>query len=107
VLAAPNNDVGVPPFIHGISPFTHGMRYFYIPTLLIIWLLGFLIKNIPKFRVVSTSWLVLIAFSAISSYTAPPLVDLKWYEIMTNPNRSEIVPINPAPWKISIPNNAE
>jgi hypothetical protein len=90
-----------------ISPFTVGQRYFYIPALLLIWLIGLLIFKIPRMSSIGIVWIGLIAFSAIGSYSALPLVDYKWSQTIKNPNRSQIMPINPPPWTISIPLNAK
>lgn len=91
----------------GISPFTVAQRYFYIPALLLIWLIGLLIFKIPRMSSIGIVWIGLIAFSAIGSYSALPLVDYKWSQTIKNPNRSQTIPINPPPWTISIPLNAK
>jgi hypothetical protein len=91
----------------GMGPFTFASRYFYIPELLLIWLIGFLISKIPRMSSIGVIWCGLIAFSAIGSYSAPPLVDYKWSETINNPNRSESIPINPPGWKIYLPLNAK
>lgn len=90
-----------------MGPFADGSRYFYIPSLLLIWLLGYLVLKIHELKAVSMLFLALIAFSAITSFRNPPLVDLEWYETMKNPNRSETILINPPPWKISIPKDVK
>jgi len=90
-----------------MRPFADGSRYFYIPSLLLIWLLGYLVLKIQELKVVNMLFLTLIAFSAITSFRNPPFVDLEWYEKMKNPNRSESILINPPPWKISIPKDVK
>jgi hypothetical protein len=91
----------------GISPFTVAQRYFYIPALLLIWLIGLLIFKIPRMSSIGIVWIGLIVFSAIGSYSALPLVDYKWSQTIKNLTRSQIIPINPPPWTISIPLNAK
>jgi hypothetical protein len=87
------------------SAFTIDQRYFYIPSILLIWLSGLLISRVHKLGFLGVAWFVLIGISALSSYSSPPLVDYKWSETIRDSNRSEIIPINPPNWKISIPLN--
>jgi len=93
----------------GISmgPFAGGSRYFYIPSLLIIWLIGIFVLKLHEVRFVNMFFLTLIVFSAIISFRNPPFVDLQWYKTMKKSDRSETILINPPPWKISIPKDLE
>jgi hypothetical protein len=88
-----------------MTPFAGGSRYFYIPSLLLIWLIGLVTEKLQYSRIANISFLVLIGLSAITSYRNPPLTDFHWYQTMQNPGRPETIFINPAPWKISIPKN--
>ena len=52
----------------GISPFTSGQRYFFLPTLFLIWLIGYLIMQQIKLRLFGIFWLLFISLSAVNSF---------------------------------------
>jgi hypothetical protein len=90
-------------FPGSISPFEVAQRYFYIPFILVIWVIAFIWYKCGRFCVGPVFWLGLVCLSAFSSYSSPPLVDLKWKETVLDPQRSEIIPINPPPWQLRLP----
>ena len=78
-----------------MSPFKNGSRYFYLPTLFLIWVIGLIIFKIPRMRSIGIVWAGLIAFSAIGSYSTPLFTDYKWHQTIKDPNRGAIFPVNP------------
>jgi hypothetical protein len=87
-----------------LNPFDGGPRYFYIPTVMILWtaILGWPKKYL---RFMAVLFVYFFAFYSIA-YTSKPLVDYKWpdYSSRITTEKELNIPINPSGLFIKIQN---
>ena len=87
-----------------LNPIEGGPRYFYVPTVMILWTA---ILGLPQkyLRFMAVLFVYFFAFYSIA-YTSKPLVDYKWpdYSSRITTEKELNIPINPSGWFIKIRN---
>jgi hypothetical protein len=82
-----------------------GSRYFYLPQLIVLWLLLAALAGGGRLARLSLVALLLFAVSNVPRLKEPGLADLHWADYAPEilAGRAVVIPINPVGWSLSLP----
>ncbi|MFT3780988.1 MAG: hypothetical protein QM790_03165 [Nibricoccus sp.] len=80
-------------------------RYFYVPQILLVWLLIARMRDRTWRSAISAVLLAALAASTFSLFRATPLIDYRWSEEVRSlkPDQPAAIPINPKGWVFQLP----